>query len=127
LWGGVGDVLLYGGYAAVFATLLSLGALSMLCSVSSQTALQATMRAYVGGTALLLVCGCLLIPIFTGDSALPGVLTYVAANLAFAAVSLFVCVRELRPWAEYQWAVPAAPRPDPAPRRRPAPPEAPAA
>jgi ABC-type transport system involved in multi-copper enzyme maturation permease subunit len=121
LWGGVGDVLLYGGYAALFATLLSLGALSMLCSVSSQTSLQATVRAYVGGTALLAVCGCLLIPIFEGDTALPGVLTYVAANVAFAVVSLFVCVRELRPWAEYLVTTPtpvSRPTAAPPPRRR---------
>jgi ABC-type transport system involved in multi-copper enzyme maturation permease subunit len=101
LWGGVDEVLLYGGYAALFATLLSLGSLSMLCSVSSRTSVQATVRAYAAGTALLTVSGCLLIPIFRGDSALPGVITYVVANLAFTVVSLFVCIRELRPWAEY--------------------------
>jgi ABC-type transport system involved in multi-copper enzyme maturation permease subunit len=101
LWGGVDEVLLYGGYAALFATLLSLGSLSMLCSVSSRTSVQATVRAYAASTALLTVSGCLLIPIFRGDSALPGVIIYVVANLAFTAVSLFVCVRELRPWAEF--------------------------
>jgi ABC-type transport system involved in multi-copper enzyme maturation permease subunit len=108
LFGGVDPNLLLSGYAALLATLVSLGALSLYCSVVSSTALQATVRSYAAATGYLMVCPCLLYPLLTSDMAITGLIVYVAANLGFAWILVLVSVHDLRPRAEL---LPPAPVP----------------
>jgi ABC-type transport system involved in multi-copper enzyme maturation permease subunit len=109
LFGGVDPNVLWCGYASLLATLLSLGALSMYCSVVSSTALQATVRSYAAAAGYLMVCPCLIVPLVTSDAAIPGMIGYVFANVVFAWVLVKVSVHDLRPRAEVLPPAPVAP------------------
>jgi ABC-type transport system involved in multi-copper enzyme maturation permease subunit len=57
-FGGVDPALVLAGFAATFATMLSLGGLSILISVHSKHPLQATLRTYAYAALALLVTSC---------------------------------------------------------------------
>ena len=59
------------------------GALSLYCSVVSNTALQATVRSYVAAAGYLMVCPCLMVPVRHQPGGRPGMIAYVVANLVF--------------------------------------------
>jgi ABC-type transport system involved in multi-copper enzyme maturation permease subunit len=118
LFGGVDPNLLLCGYASLLATMVSLGALSLYCSVVSNTALQATIRAYAAAAGYLMVCPCLLYPLFRSDMAISGLIVYMIANIVFAWVLVLVSIHDLRPRAEILPPMPATPVKN---RRRPRP------
>lgn len=125
-FGGVSPEWLFLGYASVFGTLASLGALSLYCSVVSATALQATMRAYAAAFGYLLVCPCMLFPIAASEVAIPGMIVYVLINFVFGAVLVAISIHDLRPRANLVPLVPVlefttidSPRPR---KKRPLPP-----
>jgi ABC-type transport system involved in multi-copper enzyme maturation permease subunit len=109
LFGGVEPRLLLGSYAALFATLVSLGALCLYCSVVSQTALQATVRAYAASFGYLLVCSCVLAPLLRSDWAVSGMVVYVGLHLAAAWAFVWASVHDLRAKAELLPPVSVAP------------------
>src|SRR5581483_2480105 len=119
LFGGVTPDMIIGGYAVIFAALISLGALSLYCSVVSATAVQATAKAYAAAVAYLLLCPCLLGLVFRSDMVLTGSAVFVAANVIFACVLVTVSIHDLRPRAELlppPPPLPANPSPRPPPR-----------
>ncbi len=109
LFGGVDPHILIAAYASLFATLVSLGAVSLYCSVVSQTALQATVRAYAAAVGYSVICPCVLLPFVRSDWGLLGVVVYVVANLGLASVVVVVSIHDLRPRAELLPPVPVAP------------------
>ena len=121
MFGGVDPNLLWCGYASLFATLLSLGTLSLYCSVVSNTALQATVRSYAAAAGYLMICPCLIVPLVQSEAAIAGMIVYVIANLAFAFVLVLGSIYDLRPRAEILPPLPVVPvkRVRPVIRRRP--------
>jgi ABC-type transport system involved in multi-copper enzyme maturation permease subunit len=122
LFGGVEPELLLSSYAGLLSTLASLGALSLYCSVVSNTALQATVRSYVAAAGYLMVGSCLIFPLVTSSFAIWGMIVFAVINLAFATVFVVVSVHDLRPRAELLPPLPAALLPNlakPARRKRP--------
>ncbi len=109
LFGGVDPNLLWCGYASLLATLVSLGTLSLYCSVVSNTALQATVRSYAAAAGYLMICPCLIVPLVNSEAAIPGMIAYVIANLAFAFVLVLASVHDLRPRAAVLPPAPAVP------------------
>jgi ABC-type transport system involved in multi-copper enzyme maturation permease subunit len=100
LFGGVEPELLFTSYAAVLATLVSLGSLSLYCSVVSNTAVQATMRAYLAAVGYLLIAPCVLFSVASSDWAVSGMLFYIGFNLLLTVVLVVVSIHDLRPRAE---------------------------
>jgi ABC-type transport system involved in multi-copper enzyme maturation permease subunit len=108
LWGGVDVRTLLGGFMVTALTLLSVGAVCMLCSVMARTVLRATVLAYV--LTGLLACGCFCYPfspiviVLTlarmpdgGLSALVTVVGYAAVHGIIAPLGAASAVRLLRP------------------------------
>ena len=122
LFGGIDPNILMCEYGVLLSTLTSLGALSLYCSVVSNTALQATVRSYVVAVGYLMVCPCLIVPVMDSPAAIPGMLAYIVANLVFTGVLVLVSVHDLRPRAELLPPLPVVNSPKKIPTL-PAPPE----
>jgi ABC-type transport system involved in multi-copper enzyme maturation permease subunit len=107
LFGGIEPALLFSSYAAVLATLLSLGAMCLYCSVVSNTAVQATVRAYAWAVVYMFVCPCMIWPTVQSSGAVLGIIAYVIVNVILAAALIKVSINDLRPRAESALPVPA--------------------
>jgi ABC-type transport system involved in multi-copper enzyme maturation permease subunit len=100
LFGAVDPELLLTSYAALLATLVSLGSFCLYCSVVSSTAVQATVRSYIVAVGYMVLAGCVLAPAAMSSWPLPWIAMYIGGHLVLAVVLVAVSIQDLRPRAE---------------------------
>jgi ABC-type transport system involved in multi-copper enzyme maturation permease subunit len=100
LFGAVDPELLLTSYAALLATLISLGSFCLYCSVVSGSAVQATVRSYIVAVGYAVLASCVLAPAAMSGWQMTWMALYIGGHLVLAAVLVAVSIQDLRPRAE---------------------------